>query len=85
MTWTKSFRDMYLERFGCESKNFEEHMLRLALPRSRRPLGWVVSRLSPGFFGAELRTLRYLGNSRSPEEFRAELTLHQSTPRLQPQ
>jgi hypothetical protein len=32
----------------------------------------------PGYFDMELRTIRYLGNARSSEEFRAELDSYRS-------
>jgi hypothetical protein len=41
-------------------------------------LGWALLSFTPGFFQMEINTIRYLGNSRSSEEFRAELDSYRS-------
>ena len=78
MTWTKSFREAYLNRFPCDPGGFENDLLHRALHRRALPLGWLIRRFVPGFFEMEIRTLRYLGNARSSEEFRAELDSYRS-------
>lgn len=78
MTWTKSFREAYLERFQCGADGFESDLLRRGLHRRALPLAWLIRRLAPDYFDLELHTVRYLGNSRSSEEFRAELDSYRS-------
>ncbi len=78
MTWTKSFREAYLEQFQCGSEAFEQDLLRRGLHRRARPLVWLIRSLAPRYFEMELRTIRYLGNARSSEEFRAELDSYRS-------
>ena len=78
MTWTKSFREAYLERFHGDSEGFEQDLLRRGLHRRALAVGWMIRALMPRFFDMELRTARYLGNARSSEEFRAELDSYRS-------
>lgn len=78
MTWTKSFREAYLEKSQSSSESFEKDVVRRGLHRSALPLAWMIRALKPGFFELELRTARYLGNARSSEEFRAELASYHS-------
>ena len=71
MTWAKSFRELYVERCQCAPDRFEAHLLPRALHRRAFPFLWIIRKTMPGYFEMELRTIRYLGNSRSSEEFRA--------------
>ena|SRR5690349_22136370 len=78
MTWAKSFREVYLERCQCAPDRFEAHLLPRALHRRAFPFKWIIRKAMPGFFEMELRTIRYLGNARTSEEFRAELDSYRS-------
>ena len=78
MTWTKSFREAYLDRFQCGADAFEKDLLRRGLHRRALPVAILLRALAPRFFDMELRTIRYLGNARSSEEFRAELDAYRS-------
>jgi len=78
MTWTKSFREAYLDRFACAPEAFEKDLLRRGLHRRALPLVLVIRGCAPRFFEMELRTIRYLGNSCSSAEFRAELDSYRS-------
>ena len=78
MSWKKSFREAYVDRFQCGAEGFERALLPRALHRRALPLAWALQRLSPAFFELEFRTLRYLGNARSSEEFRSELDSYRS-------
>jgi len=76
--WAKSFRERFCEHTGCASDQFEQRVLRRALHRRSLPLALLIRALHPEYFDFELRTLRYLGNSESTSEFRAELDSYRS-------
>jgi hypothetical protein len=78
MIWSKSFREAYLERPQRGSGSFENDILWRGLHRRALPLAWLVRIILPNFFEMELRTISYLGNSRSSGEFRAELDTYRS-------
>ncbi len=78
MTWTTSFREAYVERFQCSPEDFERDLLRRGLHRRALPLRWLIQAVMPGYFELEFHTLRYLGNARSSEQFRAELDSYRS-------
>jgi hypothetical protein len=78
MTWKKPFREAYLERFQCSPERFERDVFRRGLHRRALPLAWVIRQLAPAYFDLEINTIRYLGNSRSSEEFRSELDSYRS-------
>jgi hypothetical protein len=78
MTWTKTFREAYMDRFPCRPESFEKDLLWRALHRRALPLAWLIMVLAPRFFDMEFRTIRYLGNACSSEEFRAELDSYRS-------
>lgn len=78
MTWAKSFREAFCERYGCAPKDFEHQVLRRTLHYRSILLATVIRTVRPDFFELELRTLGYLGNARSSEEFRAEVATYRS-------
>jgi hypothetical protein len=78
MIRSKSFREAYLDWTQCSPESFGDVILRHGLHRRALPLAWAVRALLPNFFELELRTISYLGNSRSSEEFRAELDSYRS-------
>ena len=73
MPWAKSFREAYVAQFHCAAAAFEMDLLKRGLHRRASPFAWAIRALVPAFFEMELHTVRYLGNARSSEEFRAEL------------
>jgi hypothetical protein len=81
--WSKTFREAYCHRFGCEPAHFEQSVLRRALHRRSLPIAWLMRVLKPGYFELEVRTLRYLGDAQSSREFRAELDSYRSEYRKQ--
>jgi len=78
MTWAKSFREAYLSQFGCADVAFEMDLLKRGLHQRALPFAWAIRAFVPAFFEMELHTLRFLGNARSSEEFRAELDSYRS-------
>ncbi len=71
--WVKTFRAGFCEHTGCAPEQFEQRLLRRGLHRRSLPLALLMRALRPDYFDLELRTLRYLGDSESTSEFRAEL------------
>jgi hypothetical protein len=78
MTWAKSFRELYLDRYRCDPPGFETHLLKRTLHRRALPLHGMIRKMMPNYFDLEFRTIRYLGNARSSEEFRSELDSYRS-------
>lgn len=78
MTWGKSFREAYAAHFQCDLNAVESDLLRRALHRRAILFTWAIRRWMPAYFEMERQTLRYLGNCRSSEEFRAELDSYRS-------
>ena len=78
MSWAKSFREFYLEKYPGEAEQFERDLFRRGLHRRARAIQGLVRLLNPSFFTLEYRTLQYLGNARSAEEFRSELDSYRS-------
>jgi hypothetical protein len=76
--WAKTFRDAFCGHFNCQPEQFEQRVLRRALHRRSLPIAGAFLLFKPNYFDMELRTLRYLGNARSSEEFRAELDSYRS-------
>jgi hypothetical protein len=83
MTWVKSFREAFCERFACPPEEFEKRVLRRALYRRSRPLSALLYSWNPRFFDLDLRTIRQLGLARSSEEFRAEIDSFRFESRMQ--
>ncbi len=64
-------------RLAAEEE-FENEILRRGLHRRTRLIAWAIRAVQPKFLDLEMRTIRYLGNARSSEEFRAELDAYRS-------
>ncbi len=71
--WPKTFREAFCERFDCPPEEFERRVFWRCLYRRSLPLAWLVYLLNRSYFLPDLQTIRQLGVSRSPEEFRGEL------------
>jgi hypothetical protein len=71
--WPKSFREIYCERFGCPSEDFERRVFWRCLYRRSLPLSLLVHWLNRKHFELDLQTIRQLGVCRSTQEFRSEL------------
>jgi len=78
MNWKRSFRESYCAKFACAPDKYESAVLRAGLHRRSLAVTWIVRLVKPGFFEPELRTIRYLGNATSSEEFRGELDSYRS-------
>ncbi len=71
--WPKTFREMFCERWGCSADAFERRVFWQCLHRRSLPLAALVYAFHRKYFELDLQTIRQLGVSRSPQEFRAEL------------
>jgi hypothetical protein len=71
--WPKTFRESYCERFGCPAEAFENRVFWRCLYRRSLPLAWLVHLLNRPHFELDRQTIRQLGVTRSPQEFRSEL------------
>ncbi len=71
--WPKTFREAYCEQFNCPPAEFELRVFWRCLYRRSLPLAALVYLLNRRYFLLDLQTIRQLGVSRSPQEFRGEL------------
>jgi len=78
MTWPKSFRDACCEHFECSSDDFGRLVFRRGVHRRALPLTALIYDLNRSYFEKESDTIGYLGNTRSAEEFRAEVATYRS-------
>jgi hypothetical protein len=78
MIWAKSFREAFCGHVACDPDDYEQHALRLGLHRRALPVAILLRAVFPSYFAVELRTLHFLGNARSLEEFRSELDSYRS-------
>jgi len=69
----KDFRTLFCEQFDCTQAEYEERALRACLYRRARPVAKLARSLKKSCFGLDFTLLRYLGDTRSPEEVRVEL------------
>src|SRR5690348_11195511 len=76
--WAKSFREVFCEQTGCTPEQYELHLLRRGLHRRSLPIALLILAFQQRYFDLELRTLRYLGNAQSSQEFRSELDSYRS-------
>ena len=75
------FKSLFCEKFKCPPEDYEERAFRLSLYPHARMLAPVIRAVYPGFFGEDIKFIRYLGEAMDARQAKVDVMDFKDTDR----